>query len=68
MQSLIIYSGKPHTNVLKGGRTNALCKYFDMTGYFKKNQQKNYFVIMVSDILLHLDKLKLQNSIQSRIK
>lgn len=32
----MIYTGKPHTNAVKGGRTDAKQKYFNMRNYFKQ--------------------------------
>jgi len=34
-EDVLVYTNKIHTNILKGGNTDASLEYFDMNDYFK---------------------------------
>lgn len=64
MNLTISNSTKPHTNVLKGGKTDALLKYFDMNDYFENKTKTMYVSISKQNLFEAFKSNQLYNEIR----
>ena len=53
---MLVSTNKIHTNILKGGSTDANLKYFNIKNYFKQRKINKYFAIDEDSLLNSLKK------------
>ena len=49
-EDVLNYTNKEHTNILKGGKTDAALEYFNMRDYFKTENIVQYYTIKKTNI------------------
>ena len=49
-EDVLVHTNKMHTNILKGGNTDATLEYFDMNDYFKVEEIVEYYAIRQYDL------------------